>query len=88
MIGRRPFLIGSVGLAATPIFARPEWPTTATLGPKSAAGSPAPAAWADSAEANDAVLRIHGWDAAEDPSGASHGQAWIHVNSSWRAAWR
>jgi len=25
---------------------------------------------------------------AEDPSGASHGQAWIHVNSSWRAAWR
>ena len=47
-----------------------------------------PAAWADSAEANDAVLRIHGWDAAEDPSGASHGQAWIHVNSSWRAAWR
>jgi hypothetical protein len=78
MIGRRPFLIGNAGLAAIP----------ATLASKPAAGLPAPAAWADATEAEGVVLRMHGWDAVEDSSTSAHGQAWVHVDSSWRAAWR
>jgi hypothetical protein len=88
MIGRRPFLIGSAGLAAIPAIARQALPTAATLASKPAAGLPAPAAWADATEAEGVVLRMHGWDAVEDSSTSAHGQAWVHVDSSWRAAWR
>lgn len=84
MIGRRPFLIGSVGLAATAVLARPGQPMTGTL----AAGLPQSVVLADAAESGTLVLRVYGWDAAEGPSSASNGDAWIHVNSSWRTAWR
>lgn len=89
MIGRRPFLIGCAGMVATPAFAQLGLATTGTLAPQSAAADwPAATALADLANPGHLALRIHGWDAPDDPSRAPHGEAWIHINSSWRAAWR
>lgn len=89
MPGRRSFLIGCGGMAAAPAFAHLALPLTGRRPPQSAAAdSPAPTALADVAGPEDFVLRIDGWDTPEDSNGAVHGEVWVHINSSWQAAWR
>ena len=88
MIGRRPFLLGSVGLATTPVFAHLAPPFAVAPSPQAAGGLPAATALANRADPQDLVLGIHGWDLPGDASVAAPGQAWVHINSSWRAAWR
>lgn len=88
MIGRRPFMIGCGGVAATPAFAHLAQPMTATLAPLPAAPLPAVMALADPADPGSLALRIHGWESPDDPSPAAHGEVWVQINASWRAAWR
>ena len=73
MPDRRTFLITSGCAVAAPVFAY--------VG-LSLAGEGQPASLAAAPE--NIVLRIDGWDSAVDPGN----EAWVHINSSWRATWR
>lgn len=86
---RRPFMIGCAGVATTPAFAHLVLPTTGALAPQSvAADLQAATVLSDLANPQQFVLRIHGWDTPDDRNSAPRGEMWVHVNSSWRAAWR
>ena len=84
MIRRRSFLIGCSGIVAAPVFAHVAL----------AAAAHEPHGVADDGSiatdlplvghAQNTVLRIEGWDSAAD----SGNEAWIQINSSWRATWR
>ena len=89
MIGRRPFLIGSAGMVAAPAIAYVAQPMTGALVPQSAAADlSAATALPALADPQGLALRVDGWDAPDDPNPAAHGEVWVHINSSWRAAWR
>ncbi len=89
MLGRRPFLIGCGGLVAVPVLAQLATPATGALSAQPVlAALPASAVTDAVAGAQDFVLRIHGWELPEDSDPAARNEAWIHINSSWRAAWR
>ena len=88
MIGRRPFLIGSVGMVAAPAIAYVAQPIAGTSVPQSAADLSAATALSGLAEPQGLALHVRGWDAPDDPNPAADGEAWVHINSSWRAAWR
>ena len=78
MIRRRSFLIGCGGIVAAPVFAHLALPSPA------ARDTPVSTAIGDVAGPQIAALRIAGWD---DISDSGH-DAWVHINSSWRATWR
>jgi hypothetical protein len=78
MIRRRSFLIGCGGIVASPAFAHIAPPSTTAC-----AVSPS-APIADTSCTQGVTLRVDGWDSGLD-SGAD---AWVHINSSWRATWR
>src|SRR5262245_6516035 len=89
MLGRRSFLIGCGGMVAAPACAHLAPPLTGRHPPQSAAAdSLASTALADVASPEDLVLRVDGWDTPEDSDPAAHSEVWIHINSSWQAAWR
>jgi hypothetical protein len=89
MIGRRPFLIASGGVVAAPVLAHLAQPATGTSVPQSvAADLSAATASLALADPQGFALRVDGWDAPDDPNPTAHGEVWIHINSSWRAAWR
>jgi len=85
MPDRRTFLISFSGVLAAPVFAQLALPPIARSEMQWTAGdmppSTAPVAAAGPATI---VLRIDGW---ESPSG-SESDAWLQINSSWRATWR
>jgi len=78
MTGRRQFLMGCGGIVASPVFAHVALPSTAIR------DAPLSTTIADTASTQSTALRIDGWDSAVD----SDNDAWVHINSSWRATWR
>jgi len=78
MIRRRSFLIGCGGIVASPVFAH------VALRSTTACDLPLSTPIADTACTQGVALRIDGWDSAVDPGN----EAWVHINSSWRATWR
>jgi hypothetical protein len=86
-LGRRSFLIGCGGVVAAPAFAHLALPLKGRR-QSVAADSPASTALADAASPKDFVLRVDGWDTPDNSDPAAHGEVWIQINSSWRAAWR
>ena len=83
MIGRRTFLITCGSAVAAPVFAQLAMPAAARAEAQGVA-SEMPAASAAAIRPAQMVLRIDGW---ESPAG-SESDVWVHINSSWRAAWR
>jgi hypothetical protein len=86
--GRRSFLIGCVGMVAAPAFAHLAPPLTGRRPPQSRAGNSPGSTLAAVASPESFVLRIDGWDTPAESGPARHGEVWIHINSSWRCAWR
>ncbi len=84
MIRRRSFLIGCSGLIAAPVCAHLALPTTMRTLPEAAEDVAVTTELPAVASAQEGVLRIDGWDSATD----SGNDAWVHINSSWRASWR
>jgi len=72
MPDRRTFLVTCAGAVAVPAVAHFSLPS---------AGHALPATMP--AELPALGLRIHGWETAADT-----GDAWVHINASWRASWR
>jgi hypothetical protein len=90
VLGRRSFLIGCGSIAAAPAFARLTLPETeAVLLQSPRTDSAALAEVLDSVSAAGSLLRIDGWDVANDSASAAQREdaLWIRVSSSWKAAW-
>jgi len=89
MFARRSFLIGCGGMAAAPAIAQLKLPVAAGLSASLPAPVlPGPAAVSGVADPADWTLRIAGWDMPGSSGHAAPGEVWLHINSSWRAAWR
>jgi hypothetical protein len=85
MIRRRSFLIGCSGIVAAPVFAHLALPAAAGSDLQGKGDvSLVPTALTSAEGSPDIVLRIDGWDSAAD----SGDNAWVQINSSWRANWR
>lgn len=89
MPGRRSFLIGCGCILTAPSLAEIGLPLATGNTPRSLpANSSAQAEMAGPTTPEDLVLRIDGWESPVDPEHPADGQAWIRINSSWKAAWR
>lgn len=77
MPDRRTFLITCGGVVAAPALAHLGLPLAGVRPAASQAAAPA-----------TLVLRIDGWDTPDASDPAAHSGVWVHINSSWRAAWR
>ena len=87
MPDRRTFLISFSSVVVAPVFAQLALPPTAAHGVQWTAGAMA-GSTADAAGASKIALRIDGWDTPDASAPNPHGDAWIRINSSWKAAWR
>ena len=89
MYRRRSFLIGCASVASGPAFAQLDLPVAATFAaPSPAHDSLGAAATSGAADRANLVLRIAGWDTPDGAERAASGEVWVHIDSSWRAAWR
>jgi hypothetical protein len=89
MLGRRSFLIGCGGMAVAPALAHLTLLLTGSVSLRSPpTHSAASTALPGVGSPEIPVLRIDGWDAPDDSGSAAHREVWIHINSSWKAAWR
>ena len=70
-----------------PAFAQLALPVTGKI-PMEPLGAGSAAALTEATGAEGLVLRIDGWHTSDEADLAADGQAWVHINSSWRAAWR
>ncbi len=87
MFSRRSFLAGCASVASVPAFAQLALPVTGRI-PMEPLGVDSAATLTDATEAEGLVLRIDGWHTSDEPGLAADNQAWVHINSSWRAVWR
>jgi hypothetical protein len=87
MFRRRSFLAGCAGVASMPAFAQLALPVPGRI-PTEPLGVDSAATLSEATEAEGLVLRIDGWHTSDEPGLAADGQAWVYINSSWRAAWR
>ena len=89
MPGRRSFLIGCGSMVAAPALARLALPLPEARPLQTARNdAQSSTALASATQPEDVVLRIDGWDTPNASGPAARGEVWIHINSSWRAAWR
>ena len=86
MFRRRTFLAGCASMASMPAFAQLVPPVTGRV-PIEPLGVDS-ATLTEATEAEGLVLRIDGWHPSDEPGLAADGQAWVQINSSWRAVWR
>jgi hypothetical protein len=78
-IARRKFLFTIGALAASPVF-----PNLLSSTRRVPIESPLPAVVPDQPEL---VFKIYGWSVPGDVASNCH-EVWLHVNKSWRTAWR
>lgn len=87
MFRRRSFLAGCASVASVPAFAQLVLPVTGRI-PVQTLGANSAVELTEAIGAEDLLLRIDGWHTSDEPGLAADNQAWVHINSSWRAVWR
>jgi hypothetical protein len=86
---RRSFLVGCAGAVAMPVLALADLPVaTGEMSRSLVPDAAAQLAMTSATPPADLVMRIAGWELPATTGSTADVEAWIHINSSWRANWR